>query len=277
MCELNFAVDGWRLYLDTPEPCRYIRRVHISNGIREVIMRKVITSVLLLSVLTVVGCSGDSEAGKNQNADDMKDQQSAKAAVSAEVGDTAQVPDTTTPAAKTYPIRDQANPFVTLVTDQGNMVLELYRDVAPIHVDSFLARTRDGFYSGTTFHRIINNFMIQGGDPKGDGTGNNGYYLPAEFSQLPHQEGTLSMARAMDPNSASCQFFICLARNPGTQSLDGQYTVFGQLIHGFEALHALGSVPVMANPMNPREMSKPTETVFLRRAFVSDSEGNELK
>ncbi len=188
--------------------------------------------------------------------------------------------DTTKPdstAEKVYPIRNPKHAFVTIETDFGKMVLELYKDVAPAHADSFISLSKKGFYNGTIFHRIIKNFMIQGGDPKGNGTGNAGYYLNAEFSELPHQDGTLSMARSTDPNSASSQFFVCLGRNSGTSSLDRKYTVFGQLIRGFEVLHQIGDVPVVANPGNPREISKPATDVFLRRAFVSDSLGNPIQ
>jgi cyclophilin family peptidyl-prolyl cis-trans isomerase len=179
-------------------------------------------------------------------------------------------------AAKRFEIRDKKNHFVTLETDFGKMTLELYRDVAPAHADSFLARSNDGFYSGTIFHRIIDNFMIQGGDPQGTGMGGASYNLKAEFNQLPHQDGTLSMARSQDVNSASTQFFICLARNNGTQSLDGQYTVFGQLIKGYDVLHKIGSIECVGSPHNPRERSKPKQDVFLRKAYESDAEGNQL-
>lgn len=182
-------------------------------------------------------------------------------------------------AATTKPIRDENNKIVTLETDfgpdggTGKMVLELWRDVAPAHADSFLARVQDGFYDGLIFHRVIDNFMIQGGDPKGNGTGGAGYNLPAEFSELPHEDGTLSMARSRSPNSASSQFFIMLARRPG---LDNQYTVFGQLLKGYDVLHRIGRVECVANPMNPREVSKPKEDVYLRKAYLSDAEGNPL-
>ncbi|MDH4156272.1 MAG: peptidylprolyl isomerase [candidate division Zixibacteria bacterium] len=179
-------------------------------------------------------------------------------------------------ADKRFAVRDEGNPLVTLETDFGKMTLELYRDVAPAHADSFVARTREGFYNGTIFHRVIDNFMIQGGDPQGNGTGGAEYFLKAEFNELPHQEGTLSMARSRDPNSASSQFFVCLARNRSTQSLDGQYTVFGQLIKGYDVLHDIGSVECMANPGNPREISKPKVDVKLIRAYISDAEGNPL-
>lgn len=173
-------------------------------------------------------------------------------------------------------IRNADNPIVTLATDFGDMTLELYRDVAPAHADSFVTRTKDGFYSGLIFHRVVANFMIQGGDPLGNGTGNAGYFLPAEFSELPHIEGTLSMARSRDINSASSQFFICLKRTRSTAGLDGKYTVFGHLLKGYEALHAIGGLECVANPSNPREVSKPIEDVVIRKAYISDADGNAL-
>lgn len=224
--------------------------------------------VAMLLVVASASCSKQKEASAKKTMNDNE----AQAAEN-----TQQATPTDSLAAKRYPIRNKKDPFVTMQTDFGNMTFELYRDVAPTHVDSFLARTRDGFYNGTIFHRVINNFMIQGGDPKGTGMGTAGYTLKAEFSKLPHQEGTLSMARANDPNSASCQFFIVLARNQATASLDGKYTIFGQLLQGFDTLHKIGSVPVGPNPMNPREISRPKQEVYLRKVYVSDSLGNELK
>jgi len=159
--------------------------------------------------------------------------------------------------AKKYVKRNANNPEIAIETDFGTMKLELYRDVAPTHVDSMLSLIKKGFYDGLTFHRIIDGFMIQGGDPKGDGTGDAGYNLPAEFSKLKHVEGTLSMARASDPNSASCQFFICLAPAP---HLDGQYTIFGQLMDGYETLHKIGKVPVQGD--------RPTKTVYIRKMTI---------
>jgi len=158
---------------------------------------------------------------------------------------------------KKYMKRNVADPEIAIETDEGAMKLELFPDVAPAHVDSMLSLIKKGFYNGLTFHRIIDGFMIQGGDPKGDGSGNAGYNLPAEFSQLKHIEGTLSMARAQDPNSASCQFFICLAAAP---HLDGKYTIFGQLMEGTEALHKIGKVQVQGD--------RPVKPVFIRKMTV---------
>jgi cyclophilin family peptidyl-prolyl cis-trans isomerase len=171
-------------------------------------------------------------------------------------------------------IRDSSNQFVTLLTNYGSMTLELDHDVAPAHADSFVSRTQEGFYDSTIFHRVIDKFMIQGGDPTGTGGGRAPYLLNAEFNELPHVEGTVSMARSTDPNSASCQFFICLERNQATASLDKKYTVFGHLIKGYDVLHKIGAVEKVPNPSNPREVSKPKEDVHLLQAYVSDPEGN---
>ena len=177
-------------------------------------------------------------------------------------------------AAIVQDIRNPANKLVTLETNFGKMTLELFHDVAPNHADSFVARTEEGFYDSTIFHRVVAGFMIQGGDPTGTGMGDAGYNLPAEFSDLPHKEGTLSAARSQDPNSASCQFFICLDRNTSTRYLDGRYSVFGQLIRGYDVLHRIGKVPV--GPNRGGEMSKPLNEVTLIRAYLSDAEGNPL-
>lgn len=133
-------------------------------------------------------------------------------------------------------------------TSVGTMVLRFFPDVAPGHVENFKKLARQGFYDGTRFHRVIAGFMIQGGDPnsKSDdasqwGTGGPGYSIKAEFNNKPHVKGTLSMARSSDPNSAGSQFFICHGR---AASLDGQYTVFGELMDGVDVLDKIATAPV---------------------------------
>jgi peptidylprolyl isomerase len=123
------------------------------------------------------------------------------------------------------------DPENTLYMDleYGRVVIEMRPDIAPKHVARIKQLVRQGFYDGLAFHRVIAGFMAQGGDPKGDGTGGSGVNLPAEFSNTPHERGTVSMARAADPNSADSQFFICLAR---TSHLDGKYTVWGKVVDG---------------------------------------------
>ena len=132
--------------------------------------------------------------------------------------------------------------YATLQTDKGDIKLIFYYDVAPLTVDSFLRLSAEGFYDGLTFHRIIKDFVIQGGDPRGDGTGGPGYSIAQEFNDRPHLPGVLSMARANDPNSGGSQFFICLDYT-GTKSLDHKYTAFGKAIEGMDVVNALGAVP----------------------------------
>jgi cyclophilin family peptidyl-prolyl cis-trans isomerase len=116
-------------------------------------------------------------------------------------------------------------------TTHGRVVIELRPDLAPKHVARIKELTREGFYDGLIFHRVIGGFMAQGGDPTGTGMGGSGQHLDAEFSNEPFKRGTVGMARAMDPNSADSQFFICFAR---TSHLDGQYTVWGQVVDGMK-------------------------------------------
>jgi peptidyl-prolyl cis-trans isomerase B (cyclophilin B) len=114
---------------------------------------------------------------------------------------------------------------LVLDTSEGKITLNMLPDVAPGHVKNILGLAKIGFYDGTTFHRIIKGFMIQGGDPDGNGTGGPGYNIKAEFNNTKHEPGTLSMARTSMPDTAGSQFFICLERVP---HLDNQYTAFGQ-------------------------------------------------
>lgn len=157
-----------------------------------------------------------------------------------------------------YKKRKGSNPEIAIQTDFGTMKLELFRDVAPAHVDSTLSRIREKFYDGLIFHRVIDGFMIQGGDPKGNGMGDAGYNLPDEFSKLKHLEGTFAMGHKGFPNSASCQFYICLAPQP---HLDGKYTIFGHLMEGYDVLHEIGKVKT-------NQRAKPLKDVYIRKMFI---------
>ncbi|HEY1976746.1 MAG TPA: peptidylprolyl isomerase [Candidatus Baltobacteraceae bacterium] len=128
------------------------------------------------------------------------------------------------------------NSQVRIATDKGDIVLRLFPDDAPMHAAAFLKLVENGFYDGLAFHRVEPGFVIQGGDPDGDGTGGPGYRLKAEFNSRPHVRGTLAMARASNPDSAGSQFYICLG---DARFLDGQYTVFGEMTDGFETLDAI--------------------------------------
>jgi peptidyl-prolyl cis-trans isomerase B (cyclophilin B) len=133
---------------------------------------------------------------------------------------------------------------IRIVTAHGDIVFSLFPDDAPLHSAAFLKLADAGFYDGLTFHRVEPGFVVQGGDPSGDGTGGPGYQLKAEFNKRPHVRGTVAMARSSRPDSAGSQFYICL---DDARFLDGQYTVFGQMTEGFEALDAIKRGAVMTN------------------------------
>lgn len=133
-----------------------------------------------------------------------------------------------------------SNPKVTITMNNGKkIVAELYPEIAPNTVNNFISLVESGFYNGLCFHRIIRGFMIQGGCPKGTGTGGPGYSIKGEFSQngfsnaLKHTRGVLSMARAMDKNSAGSQFFIMHEDAP---HLDGSYAAFGEVVEGMDVV-----------------------------------------
>jgi len=163
------------------------------------------------------------------------------------------------PGANPGPMVTKVEPlrYAVMTAKQGAMTMAFYYDVAPITTNSFLTLAETGFFDGLTFHRIIKDFVIQGGDPRGDGTGGPGYNIEAEFNDRPHLDGVLSMARNGDPyertgamprceyaNSAGSQFFICLkyTGDHGTKALDHKYTAFGKVTAGMDVVQAIGSV-----------------------------------
>jgi peptidylprolyl isomerase len=134
--------------------------------------------------------------------------------------------------------------------ETGKVTIKLRPDLAPKHVERITELVEEGFYDGLAFHRVIDGFVAQGGCPKGTGTGGSGQKIPAEFSSEPHVRGTMSMARTADPDSADCQFFICLDAVP---YLDNQYTVWGEVEEGMEHVDQL---PKGEPPRNPGKIVK---------------------
>lgn len=124
----------------------------------------------------------------------------------------------------------------TIKTVHGNIVFKFYPDKAPNTVNRIVELIKSGFYDGLIFHRVVPNFVVQGGDPTGNGTGGSGKKLKAEFNDIQHIRGTVAMARASDPDSADSQFYIALTTLP---HLDGSYTVFGQVVEGMELLEKI--------------------------------------
>jgi len=152
----------------------------------------------------------------------------------------------------------EKSPHAIIETKFGEIEIEMLADKAPGHVKNFLDLARKGFYDGTTFHRVIPGFMIQGGDPntkdpqaprERHGTGGPGYTIKAEFNDMAHDRGVLSMARSQNPDSAGCQFFICVAKSG---FLDRQYTAFGRVVRGMEVADKIVASPRDARD-NPRE------------------------
>ena len=191
-------------------------------------------AVLLVSVV-LVGCAGD--AGQ-KTSDDASDQQLSESA-----------------SEEASPEADPDDPYATgvhhariEVEGYGTIEVSLNANVAPITVSNFCHLVEEGFYDGLTFHRVVPGFMIQGGDPEGNGTGGSGTDIKGEFSSngvensIPHVRGTISMARSSDPDSASSQFFIM---QEDASYLDGEYAAFGSVTSGMEVVDAIcEEVPV---------------------------------
>lgn len=164
-----------------------------------------------------------------------------------------------------------SNPIVTMkIKDRGTIKIELYPEIAPESVNNFISLVNKGFYNGLIFHRVIQGFMIQGGDPNGVGTGGPGYHIKGEFSSngfkndLKHTEGVLSMARAMAPNSAGSQFFLMTSTSP---HLDGNYAGFGKVIEGLEIVMDIEKVET-------NRQDKPLTDVIMEEVSV-DTFGKE--
>ncbi len=170
------------------------------------------------------------------------------------------------------PDPDKAHPVVSMsIQDFGEIQLELYPEVAPNTVNNFISLANSGFYDGLTFHRVINGFMIQGGDPDGKGTGGPGYSIAGEFSDngfennLKHAKGVISMARSNNPDSAGSQFFIMHKSSP---HLDGAYAAFGQVTQGLDIIDKIAKVKTgMAD--------KPQDDVIMQSVTV-ELNGYEL-
>ncbi|MDW0153955.1 MAG: peptidylprolyl isomerase [Nitrososphaeraceae archaeon] len=165
-----------------------------------------------------------------------------------------------TPMTNTTMTSNNESKLAVLDTAQGPVTMEFFPDVAPIHVSNFEKLAESGFYNGTTFHRIVKGFVIQGGDPNTKnstnmaawGTGDPGYKIEAEFSNIPHNRGIVSMARSSDPDSAGSQFFIVLN---DSRFLDNQYTVFGRVVNGMDVVDKIAALPTIQNdqPQDPNK------------------------
>lgn len=215
------------------------------------IKKIMISALAIVMSVTMVGCGNSNVKTENNNSSDNS---------------TTQVE------------RPENLPIATIkVKDFGTIEAELYPDKAPNTVNNFIELANSGFYDGLTFHRVVEGFMNQGGDPKGDGTGGPGYSIKGEFSgngykanDLKHTTGVLSMARAQNPDSAGSQFFIMAADAP---SLDGQYAAFGKVINGLDVVEAINKAEVEKNKATG-EKSTPVNTIVIEEIRV-DTKGVE--
>lgn len=181
---------------------------------------------MLFSIFLLVGCGSTKEEKETSSIEDtsLKEEK----------------------VSTNYSENIEENPIVTIIMEnEEEITIELYPKTAPNTVSNFISLTEDGFYNGLLFHRVIPNFMIQGGDPVGNGTGGPGYSIEGEFSEngfkneLKHERGVISMARSQSPDSAGSQFFIMVDESP---QLDNQYAAFGKVIDGMDVVDSIVSV-----------------------------------
>ena len=151
--------------------------------------------------------------------------------------------------------------LAVIETNMGTFTFKFYAEDAPGTVRNFIELAEKGYYDGTIFHRVIAGFMIQGGDPKGTGSGGPGYTIKAEFNKQKHVAGTVAMARTADPDSAGSQFYLCLEPTP---HLDGQYTVFGQVVDGMDVVTAIGKV-------STDRRDRPIEKVVMKKVTIREA------
>jgi peptidyl-prolyl cis-trans isomerase B (cyclophilin B) len=211
---------------------------------------------VILVVLGLVACGAPAETAATTETDaapaaesaaDAAESAESTAAEAAETAETEQAEEPAAEEAAEKPDSYYVDKVAELQTDLGTIAIRFYPDVAPGHVRNFIDLSESGFYTGTKFHRIIPGFVIQGGDPNTKdkdrstwGTGSSGKRLKAEFNSVHHARGILSMARAQDPDSASSQFFVCVA---DAGALDNKYTVFGKVVSGMDVVDKIVNGP----------------------------------
>ena len=230
-------------------------------------MKRILYGVL---VMALVGCS---QTGNSETASAQTDSAATTSSTTDTTSTTATEPMTSASAtAQEKPMSTYENKVAELHTTAGEIDIRFFPDVAPNHVKNFIDLAAKGFYDGTKFHRVIPNFMIQGGDPNSVsgnpatwGTGGSEKNIKAEFNAVSHKRGIISMARAQSPDSASSQFFIVVADSP---FLDRQYTVFGQVTKGMDVADKIVSAPRGVN-------DRPNDPVSITKVVIRDAKDDE--
>lgn len=216
-------------------------------------------SIVLLSILLLAfvaaGCGS-----KNKNDNALQQTQIASAS-----GETAkqwsEMPEMTIDPKKSY--------TATFHTSLGDFKIELFADEAPTTVNNFVFLAKQKFYEGITFHRIIETFMIQTGDPNGDGSGGPGYHIPDELgSDFKYEVGTVAMARTRAPDSGGSQFFICTGADSLNLNQTPDYAIFGKVIEGMDTVMAIAKSPVEMSSMG--ELSKPVDKITINSIDIAE-------
>ena len=199
-------------------------------------------AAVLLAAGMVAGCSGQGGSSSSPASQESSSSGSQEASSSQAQGETGEPVEYEAPQLLQLGDVPAGNPQAAIETSMGTITVVLYPEQAPKAVENFITHAQEGYYDGLTFHRVIDDFMIQGGDPNGDGTGGSEETITGEFSSngeendISHERGVISMARAQDPDSASSQFFIM---QQDTTSLDGEYAAFGHVTEGMEVVDAI--------------------------------------
>ncbi len=202
--------------------------------------------ILMTASLLLAACGDDEDGQTVGDSTPAATQEATQTPLATQVS----VPPMTIDVEKTY--------FATIETERGAIRFQLFPDIAPETVNSFVFLAREGFYDGLTFHRVIPGFVAQGGDPSGTGAGGPGYTLPDEFSDRLFKEGSVGMAKKPQPNSAGSQFFICLKPQEGSPDcapLTGSYTLFGEVMEGMDVAESL-------TPRDPATATSPGDKMI---------------
>lgn len=212
------------------------------------------------------GTTTDSTSSQQQDAENLQDDETA---------DKEEASDSNEQAENAENNADDSSATSSEVTDRRDFIVTLYSEYAPITCENFEKLVSEGFYNGLTFHRVVDEFMAQGGDPMGTGMGGSENTIKGEFmangvdNKLSHKRGVISMARSSDPDSASSQFFICYVDYP---FLDGNYAAFGEVTEGMEVIDAFLAVPRSYNMSG--ELASPQTPIVIKEAVMMDPDEN---
>jgi cyclophilin family peptidyl-prolyl cis-trans isomerase len=242
---------------------------HARRGVKGI--RLLLLLVISLSVLTACGSEDDNDSSSSTITVPTQDPASADVDSGCwKAADRAPNAEKQWKQAPANVLKENARYTATLTTNKGAFEVEFYPDDAPVTVNSFICLAKAGYFNGTPFHRIISDFVIQGGDPTGTGSGGPGYSFDDEPINRDYELGTLAMANA-GPNTNGSQFFVITG--PSGEELPKKYTIFGKVISGMDVVNQIAKTPVETNEFG--EKSKPTEPIVLQTVTIAESPSGE--